>query len=336
MSIVASELVWRKSAEVSDAGTNGGRMTVLAQAIASAVKNNIFPDVPQSERTAGSTKWRKVFIHVANDADLTLVAPKVFVESRTPGDDNVTFIAGTQTNTQSNIAADSNQRYGNGQLHANVTSTATSIVVDVEDAALTMFAQGMKIRISDKASINGSGNEEYAVIDTVNYVGNECTLGLTTGLVNGYSASNTKVASVYEPGDVACSVTGWTEDNGSNDGTYNEATYPLVLDNLGTIEQTWTVEFTGATSFTIHGDTLGQNFYSGNTGSDANPSNTNFSRPYFTLRSAGWNGTWGTGNTVQFTTHPAAIPLWYRRRVPAGASSLSGNSVIVAVDGESA
>jgi len=330
MSIIAAELVWRKPTEVSDAGTNGGRMTHLP--ITSGVKNNIFPDVPQSERTAGSTKYRKVFIHVANDADLTLVAPKVFVESRTPGDDNVTFFVGTQRNQQSALT-DSEQRYGAGQLNGNVSPSGTVITVAVEDAALDFLKSGMKVRISDKASINGSGNEEYVTITGApGYVGNVATCNLTTGLVNGYSASTTKVASVYEPGDIAPVIANWTE-NGT--GTYNEATYPVLGDNIATIEQDWTITFTSATAFNISGDVLGM-IGTGNVGSDAAPSNPNYSKPYFTLRSAGWGGTWASPNTITFRTSPAAIPLWYRRVVPAGANSLSGNSVIVAVDGESA
>ena len=80
MSIVAAELIWRKPLEVSDAGSNGGRM---GSAVATGgVKNNVWPDVPQAERAAGSIKYRKTFIHVANDADLALIDPKVFVESR--------------------------------------------------------------------------------------------------------------------------------------------------------------------------------------------------------------------------------------------------------------
>ena len=153
MSIIANELVWRKPAEVSDAGSNGGRMAFAS--INSAVKNNIFPDVPQSERTAGSTKYRKIFIHVANDADLALVAPKVFVETRTPGDDNVTFIAGTQRDTQSAITG-SETKFGAGVLNANVSGGTNTITVLVEDAANDIFPNGSTIRISDKTSINGA------------------------------------------------------------------------------------------------------------------------------------------------------------------------------------
>ena len=41
-------------------------------------------------------------------------------------------------------------------------------------------------------------------------------------------------------------------------------------------------------------------------------------------------------NRQRFTLNPASIPLWYRREVPAGASSLANDSVVVSVYGESA
>lgn len=332
MSIVAAELIWRKPAEVSDAATNGGRMT--ATAIPSAVKNNIWPDVPQSERTAGSTKYRKIFIHVANDDDLTLIAPRVFLLQPTPGDDRVSFIPGTQTSQQSAITG-SEQRYGAGSLNANVAAGATSIAVLVENAADAIFADGMKIRITDKQTISGAGNEEYATISGApSYVGNVCTLTLAAALANGYSASTPSyVSSVYEPGDVKCTVDNWVETSGS--GTYDEATYPVLPDNIGTIEQTWTVTFTSATAFNVSGNTVGA-VGSGNTSSNFIPVNAAFGKPYFTLRSAGFGGAWAAGNTIVFQTHPAALPLVYRRDIPAGASSLSGNKMILGIDGESA
>lgn len=329
MSILAAELVWRLPAEVSDAGTNGGRMT--GTGITSGVKNNIFPDVPQAERTAGSTKYRKVFIHVANDADLTLVAPKVFVETRTPGDDNVTFIAGGQRDTQSSITG-SEVRYGSGVLNANVSAAAGSITVLVEDAGNNIFPTSCTIRISDKADINASGNEEYHTVTNCSYVGNVATLTLTGTLANGYSASTTKVASVYLPADCATAIANWVKTSA---GTYDNATYPPLGDSISTVEQDWTITFTSATAFNISGDVLGA-VGTGNTSSDAAPINSTFSKPYFTLRSVGFGGTWSPGDTITFKTSPAAIPIWYRRVVPAGANSLSGNSVIVAVDGESA
>lgn len=330
MSIQSSEIIWRRSAVVGDGGTNGGRMT--ATPIVTGVKNNIFPDVPQSERAAGSTKYRKVFIHIANDADLALVAPKIYVESRTPGDDSVTLIPGTQRNVQSGITG-SEQKYGAGVLNATVSSGVGSIVVAVEDAADNLFPNGMVIRISDRASINAAGNEEFVVVSSNSYSGNLCTIGFSPNLGNGYTNTVTKVASVYEPGDIATSTTGWVLTSAA--GTYNTGTYPIVGDSIGTIDQDWTVTFTSPTAFTIAGDTVGA-VGSYNTSGDSSPVNADYSKPYFTLKALGFGGTWVSGNTITFTTHPAAVPVWYKRVVPVAANSISGNSVIVGIDGESA
>lgn len=332
MSIVANELIWRKPTESSDSGTNGGRMT--ASAIVTAVKNNLFPDVPQSERTAGSTKYRKVFIHVANDDDITLVSPKVFVAKPTIGDDHVVIFPGTQTDTQATMGVPG-QVYGSGSLNADALAAATSIAVLVEDWATSpIFADGMTIRISNKATVDDvSGTVEYRTIDAggVSPSGNVITLTLTSALTNGYSAANTYVSSVIEPSDVSATVTTPIVSNG---GSYDHGTYPVLGDSIGSIQQNWTVTFTSSSQFNIVGDTVGS-LGTFNTTSDAAPNNPGFSKPYFVINRFGWSGT-VTGTSMTFTTGPASIPIWYKRIVPAGAASLSGNGVIVAIDGESA
>lgn len=331
MSIVANELIWRRAAESSDAGTNGGRMT--ATAIVSGVKNNLFPDVPQSERTAGSTKYRKAFIHVANDDDLALIAGKVFVTAPTPGDDHVVIFPGTQTGTQSGIGSPP-QLYGAGKLNVDAIAAATSVDVLVEDWATSpIFAAGMTIRISNKATVNDvGGTEEYRVIDAggVSVSGNVITLTLTAALTYGYSATNTNVSSVILAGDVEATVTTPIVSGG---GSYDHATYPVLPDSIGSIQQNWTCTFTSASQFTIVGDTVGS-LGTFNVTSDAAPNNPSFSKPYFTINRFGWV-TPQTGTTMTFTTTPASIPVWYKRIVPAGAASLSGDKVIVGVDGES-
>lgn len=332
MTIQAGELVWRRPQESSDVGSNGGRMTSTVNP--SGVKNNTWPDVPAAEREAGSTKYRKVFIHVSNDDDLTLIAPKVFVETRTPGDDNVTFIAATQRNKQSAITG-SEQKYGAGVLNATVAAGATTIQVAVEDAALAIFANGMKIRVSDKASVSGTGNEEYVTINGVpSYAGNVATLTFTPALANGYAAPATKVSSVYEPGDVKATFSNFTV-NTVGSGDYDSSSYPILLDHIASVEQDWTLTFTSATAYTISGDEIGA-VGSGNISAGATPLNPNYAKPYFTIQPAGFSGVFQAGDAISFTTSPAAVPLFYRRQVPAGAASLSGNSVVVAIDGESA
>lgn len=330
MSIQASELVWRKSAESSDSGTNGGRMTPTA--IVSGVKNNLFPDVPQAERTAGGTKYRKAFIHVANDDDLTLIGAKVFVLFPTPGDDHVVIFPGTQTDTQSGVAPA--QVFGAGNLNADVSAGATSLSVLVEDwAASAIFAAGMTVRVSNKASVSDvSGTEEYAVIAAggVSVAGNVITLTLESPLANGYAAANSYVSSVITHGDTKATVGSIVVSGG---GAYDAGTYPILPDGIGSVEQNWTCTFTSSSQFTIVGDTLGS-LGTFNVTSDAAPNNPNFSKPYFTISRFGWSGT-VVGTQMTFSTSPASIPVWYKRIVPPGAASLSGDKVIVGVDGES-
>lgn len=330
MSITSSELIWRKSLAVNDTTANGGRMST--NIVTTNVKNNIFPDVSQAERVAGSTKYRKVFIHVANDADLSLVAPRVYVESRTPGDDAVMFIVGTQRDTQVNITG-SEQKYGSGQLNTNVVATATTMDVATEGAAFACFPIGMKIRISNKASVNGTGEEEFVTVSGCTYVGALATITFSPALTNPYNSSNTKVSSVYEPADVETAIANFAIS--TTLGTYNSGSYPVVGDSISTIEQDWTLTFTSPTAFNVVGDTVGS-LGSFNISTDCAPNNPSFTKPYFTLKALGFGGTWANAETITFKTSPAAIPLWYVRVIPTNAAALSGNSVIVALEGESA
>ncbi len=336
MSIVGSELVWRTSAEMSDAGTNGGKMT--ATAIADAVKNNVWPDVPQAERTAGSLKYRKVHIHIANDEDLTLVQSRVFVETSTPGDDSVVFFAGTFTDLQSGITG-SERKFGGGALNSDVSAGGSIIEVAVDTASdesatsLAMFQDGDLIRISNKVDVDSAGDEEYHTISGAPvYAADVATITLVGTLGASYTAANTRVSSVYEAGDVAASYVSFSVTSAS--GSYDDSTYPLVIDHIGGVEANWSLTFTSATDFDIFRD--GSNIGSGNITSNVQPTNTNFSKPYFVMDWNGFGGTFQSGDTVTFTTHPAAIPLWYRRKVPAGAASLSGNKIIIGIDGQSA
>lgn len=336
MAIQQNELKLYKSATVNDTTANGGRIS--ANEIADAVKNNLWPDAPQAERTAGSTKYRKTFFKAASAENPPLTTPKIFIETFTPGDDAVYLFPGTQRDTQGDLTG-AERVYGAGQLNANVTAGATSIDVLVEDGAALPFANGDLIRISDKTSVDDvGGNEEYlrlAATGGVSYVGDVATLTLDTGVTagNSYTAAATRVAAVIEAADIQPGY-----DNkriSSAAGTFDDVTYPIAVDSVGTVEETITVTFTSATTFDVVGDTLGS-LGSGSTGVDFTPINPDFGAAYFTMPAAAWGGTWASGDTLSFQTHPAAAPVWQKRVIPPGAASLTGDKVIVAIDGESA
>lgn len=344
MTIISSELLMYKSAVVSDVSANGGILDNLAQ-VTSGVVNNVWPSVFKAERLAGSEKFRKTFFKVANDDDDTLFNPQVWLDIITQGEDWQTFFAGTQTDIQSDIVV-SADKYGCGALQANVSAGAGSIIVTVEDVSLTtgndvIFRNGGVIRITNKDTPDsGTGTEEEHVINGVPSVsGNDITITLTGTLANAYNTGDnsygTRVMSVYTPVDVVASFDSLV-DTTAGDGAYDDSTYPPLLDNIGTINQEITITFTGATTFTAVSNVAGVSLSGGAIGGDWTPDNPDVSKPYVTLETTGFSGTWASGDTIVFNTVPATVPIWQKRVVPAGSGSLTGNRNIPVFTGEAA
>lgn len=328
MPITPSDIKWYKSLTLADAAANGGRMSNVQSP--SGIKNNILPDITLAERNAGMTRYRKMFIKVANGENIALTNARVFLQLPTPGEDSVTFFPGTQRDTQAAITG-SERLYGGGKLAVAVAAGGTTLQVATEAAALNCIRTGDVIRVTDKPAVTGAGSEEFLTVTAVTYLGDVAEVTLAEPLVSSYGAGAI-VSSVYAAGEVKAlaSAAQVTSAAGMVVGEM------ITCDSLATVEQDWTLTFTSATAFTIVGDTLG-NIGSGNTTSNSAPINpAHPGRSYFTIPAAAFSGTFATGDRITFTTSPAAIPLWYRQVVPAGASAISGNQVILGVDGESA
>lgn len=334
MPIAASDIKWFKSALTSDTtpAQNGGRFTQTE--IVSNVKNNILPDVSAAQRATGVEHWRKVFIGVRHAANLALVDPKISIEQGTPGDSYVLLHAGTQTDTQAAASATRPYGYGTLALAADAADTEIIVTSEADFSAMTAkpFQVGDLVRLDARATVADMGHSEYAEIDAIAYDADELTITLAAGLTHAYDAG-AKIASVIQPGGLTA---GYTDLSTTGGVTFDDTTYPLIVPSLGGIEQTWTVtvtdHLTGALA--VVGDTVSGS-WSGATGVDLAPSNP-LGGVYFTLPAAGWGGTPATGDTLVFTTHPAATAVWYRRIVPAGAAAISSDPVSVCVEGESA
>jgi hypothetical protein len=336
MPILDNEILWRSATLQSDAtpAQNGGRMA-FAQLV-SGVKNNLFPDVSQSERGAGSVKWRKAFIHINSAQDAALLNVRLFIDAPTPAGDFVVFQLGTATDTQDQIAG---RTYGIGTLFAPVAGGATQINVvcehNAEYASLQPFRVGDLVRVSDRPSTGGAGNEEWVTLSGVTYGADFATLDFTPALVNAYAIQPSLVSAVYQQASVAGAWSNLALTSAA--GLFDSATVGnLVAHNKGAIEQTWTLSFAGANSFNVSGNTVGALPASGTTSADFAPVNPATSTPYFTLKAAGWSGTFQASEGMHFDTHPAAIPIWYRRQVPAGTFSLANDFASLAIHGESA
>lgn len=345
MTILASELKRKKSLTVDDTDSNGGRMDNNVDVI-SGITNNVWPSVFKAERLAGSTKYRKTFFKVANDADEVLYYPQIWMDIPTQGEDWIVFFLGTQSDIQSEITG-GEDCYGCAPLKTNVSSGASSFVVTVEDATLAtggadeIFRDGDTIRITNKDTpSSGAGTEEiHTISGDPTVVGNDVTITIVGTLENGYNTDDntygTRVMSVLEPEDVVASVESVSAST-FGDGDYNDDDYPILPDNIGSIDQEITLLFSSATEFTATSSVPGVTLPPGTTDSEYAPENSDVSRPYFTIDKDGWTGTWTSTDTLTFTTKPAAIPIWEKRVVPAGCSSLIGNRTTLVISGESA
>lgn len=154
------------------------------------------------------------------------------------------------------------------------------------------------------------------------YSGNDVTVQLKDQVANAYSVGGTYGSGCIYSNEVKCSVESWNET--SSEGTYDETTYPLTLYNDGTVEEDWTLTFDDSSTFTVTGGYYGD-IGSGSIGSDFSPTNPDTGQPYFTLLSAGWGGTWASGDMISFTTHPSALPILLEQYVPGGTAAESYN-----------
>ncbi len=325
------------AAEVSSVSTNGGRMS--ADEIISGVVNNVWPHVPKAERTAGAELHRKIFIKAADDTDGTLMAAQQYIHQPTDGDDNIVAFVGTLTDTQADITTNE-RKYGAAVLQANITGNPSTFVVTVEDASLAtgtdaLFQDGDDIILTEKLTPDAvSGNEEFLTISgTPSVSGADVTITVAEAIANDYTAGSAWAASIIDKGDTECSTDTFV-DTTAGDGAYDDSLYPVICDNIGTVEDSVTIQFTDATHFSCTGSS-GIDYGTGDTATDFSPTNADFTKPYFTLEAAGFSGTWAATDTITFNIHPAAFAIWLRRTVPAACASLANNKVTTVTVGES-
>lgn len=148
------------------------------------------------------------------------------------------------------------------------------------------------------------------------YSGNVATVALSQQVAETHDASHTYCAGVMEGGDLEPSIANF-DDSDTDNGVFEEVAHPVELTALGTEEEDWSVVFTSATSYTVSGARIGA-VGVGSVGEDFAPLNPVAATPYFTIRAAAWSGVWASGDSVGFTTHPAALPLWFKEVVPPG------------------
>lgn len=312
----STDIVLMKSVTVSDASTNGGRMSF--NQVTSNILNNMFPNITQSERTSGTSKYRKFFFRNKNSSGETAANSRIWISRRSDGGDYFRIKEGTNTDTQT-TAEGYTSWLGAGYLVSvfAVDSTSFDAQFDTNDGVYN----GSMIRLTDN-----SGGEEFLTVKSsggVSWLGNVATVVTTSGAQRTYPVSmNSLVSGVVDLGDLVSSVDNFVETTSSGTFDENDAT----VNNVGTVEDSWTIQFTSSTAFTATGANSGL-VGSGTVSSNFNPVNTAVGTGdyYFSIPSTAWGGTWAIGETVTFDTHHASASVWIKEVVPASTSSQSNN-----------
>ncbi len=343
MAITTGELkMYRAAGNTPVPATNGG--VISSNEIVTAIKNNIFPDVTQAERSAGLTRWRKVFCKNANSSnpDLELFNSQVFMTQTTPGFDWVYFVAGTQIDFEDDIAAGA-RRYGCAPITTTASAGATEIKVTVENVADLMgswpiFQNGDTIIL-----IQGSTSEYAEISGTPSAEGGGVyAITVTAATANEYTAAAypgaAYVCTVYEPTALSGSVLPtYDYQSQSGTGTFTH-TDNITLRNVNCIPQRWTLEIVNVST---------QQYEMTGTAIENGPpigggelhviGSGDHDYPAYGVKilDAAWAGTWELNDVVIFDTYPCAIPIFIKQEVPSGCASQSGNNFKLKWGGES-
>ena len=325
------------AAEVSSASTNGGRRSY--NEVISGVINNVWPHVTKAERQAGGVLTRFIYTLVADDTDGTLIAADYRLDNPTDGEDYVVAFEMPYGSTNADITG-SERKYGSGKIVADIDagdSTFDIVVdhVDLASGADAVIKVGDTCQLTSKTSPDSSsGDEEIITVSAVSNVDTTVTVTAVAPVANAYLASvGSRLSSVIVRGDIKTASSNYVVTT-AGDGDYDSGLYPLVLDNLGTEQDSLTFSFTDATHFTCTG-TSGNAYGSGDTATDFTPINPANSKPFFTLEAAGFSGTWAGGDTITVDIAEASFLMCLKRVVPAGCASLANNKITSVVTGES-
>lgn len=335
-----SDLQTYKSRVVAEDNTNGGRLS--DNVVTSGLLNNVWPNVTKAKRDAGDTAYRKLFDKFNTNDNAALSGAELLLDLPTSGDDWVVMFLGTPTDTQADIIG-SERKYGVAFISEDVVAATQTIKVTVDDTSLTtgndqIFQVGDKIRPTSKPNpSSGTGLSEDLTIATISVADPVITITTVEVIQNSYAvADNSRVSSIYEvPSNIQAQATSVTVTSAG--GTYDDTGYPILMNNQGAIDATFTLLFSDANNFTVTcDDPAVTGLASGSITADYAPQNAAWSNMYFKLQYLGLGGTFATGDTIEITTKSASIQRWEKKVTPAGCAPLANNKIVSAWNGETA
>lgn len=332
MPINANQVQFFKARVNDDTPENGG--LISTDLIADGVKNNIFPDASKNERLNGSTKYRKVFLGLRNPDNTPAIEVKLFVLRPTQANDAVVMVEADYNNTQDDID-EFDRRWGAGQLVSAVNVGDTSITVTPEQAIYQVFQVDDTIAITIRSDAEPNAPVDFYKIVAVTDSGSNKVLTINRGLDNAMPAGAVVSSCVFLD-QLATQLYDYQFELSGGGSVFNFN--QVYANNAGAINDAWVLVFTSTTQFTLYSESGGQAspVANGNISSDFSPLNPVNNQPYFTIPASAFSGAFQAGDMCGFRTLAPNHPIFLERIIPAGTDYAAGNSVILAVELESA
>ncbi len=323
MPILDSELALHNSQVRSLGGGNGGLMEI--DQTFSGLVSNIFDPVFADQNSVDITRYRKVYLKINNSQNLEPTSVKIGIFRTSTGGDEVTVFSSSGLYTQADLLG-TEDHSGGGILLASISANSPSMQVTTEVGSIRpIFHDGMEILISNKSNpADLSGDQEYVKLDSssaVAWSGNTAILTFDPNFrpLKTYAHTVTYITEVISLSDFSAKADSFVVT--STSGGVNNATAPILVNSIGGTNQIWTLTMTTPTSFTCTGSKSGFLPLPGSFAVDYEPQNPAYNSPYFTIDKAIFSGSFLTGDTIQFTTHPVSDSFWLKQFTPSGNSA---------------
>ena len=215
---------------------------------------------------------------------------------------------------------------GNGVTYSGGTWSASAFTNDIT------YPKGLYLGnntvMTHESGVSTTEHLQIASASPYAYSGNVATVQLQEQVAGAYSVANTYGAQCLSDSYIRTSYDTFNLTSAS--GTYDDVSYPPVLTNAGTVEDTITITMTSSTNFNCSGLYEGS-MGTGAIGTDFSPTNAAAGAYYFTLRAAGWGGTLASGDVLTFKTHPSKLPRWFKEVAPPATAAEDENIFVYSI-----
>jgi len=218
---------------------------------------------------------------------------------------------------------------GSVVISYNIGGTVYTAVDDGATGALTgtylttgsiVYSTGVINLTFSTAPTNATNITAAYTTQSWSWSGNICAINTVEQIANNYTAANSFAGLCLQLGNIVASYDTYSKTSAA--GAFDPT--KIVLNNMGSVEDAFTLTFTSATAFTCSGALEGA-LSSGAIGTQYSPNNANISNPYFVIPTAAWGGAWAAGDKVYFSTHASAAAIWTKEVVPANTAAYSPN-----------